>query len=192
MTQSPPLPLDYVSQPPFAATEARPSHTVNFSVIIALEPSAMRSHRSFCLELQLGLDGRQQATARVSNVEITGGSIGIEWMPVSTVGDFSSVLWMTCQRGLQAPQVTGVLGNAVTRVRLDVELTTDCSRDDAMTFWMHDDLGRYLPTSAPGAPGLLARVAWDREGGFTAEGFIGSGMNESVSAYGFWGRVVAS
>lgn len=166
--------------------------TVNFSVIIALEPSAMRTRRAFFLELQLGLGGRQCATARVSTVEATGGSLEIDGMAAGTAGDFSSELWMSCQPGLQAPQVTGALEKTVTRVSFDVELTTDCSRSDAMTFSMHDDLGRYLPTSAPGAPGLLASVAWDKEGNFTAEGFIGSGANEDVSAFGFWGRVVAA
>lgn len=189
MTQSPPFPPACATQPPFV-TDA-PSHTVNFSVVIALEPSVMQSQRSFCLELQLGLGGRQQATARISQVEITGGGMEIAWLPVSTVGSFSSEIWMTCQPGQQAPQVTGVLDKTVTRVRLDVELTTYCTRPDAMTFWVHDDLGRYLPTSAPGSPGLLASVSWDRSGNFTAEGFIGNGMNEDVNAFGFWGRVVA-
>lgn len=190
MTQSPQSPAS-VSQPPFAAAEAAPSHMVNFSVIIALEPSAMRTQRSFCLELQLGLGSRHQSTARVRNVETTGGGMEIAWMPVSTVGSFSTELWMTSRPGLQAPQVTGLLDKAVTRVRLDVDLTTDCARADAMTFSMHDDLGRYLPTSAVGAPGLLASVSWDKSGNFTAEGFIGNGAHDDVSAFGFWGQVVA-
>lgn len=189
MTQSPPPPSAYATQHPFAAE--RPSQTVNFSVVIALEPAAMQTQRSFCLELQLGLGGRQQTSARISKVETTGGGMEIAWLPVSTTGSFSSELWMTCQPGQQAPQVTGMLDKTVTRVRLDVELTTDCARADAMTFWIHDDLGRYLPTSAPGSPGLLASVSWDRSGNFTAEGFIGNGMNEDVNAFGFWGRVVA-
>lgn len=190
MTQSPPLLSPaFASQPPFPLEEL--SHTVNFSVVIALEPAA-HAQRSFCLELQLGSGARPPSVARVNNVETTGGGLGIAWMPVSTVGDFSSEMWLICRPGLQAPQVTAVLDKAVTRVRFDVELSTDCSRDDAITFWLHDDLGRYLPTSAPGAPGLLARVSWDRDGNFTAEGFMGDGIGEPVSACGFWGRVVAS
>ncbi|MES2694472.1 MAG: hypothetical protein V4773_13435 [Verrucomicrobiota bacterium] len=172
------------------SSEITADHTVAFSVNIVLDPAVMRGPRTFFLEMLLGSGGRLNASAQFTRLEVTGGGIEADGMSPGVMGDFASGFLMTSQPGRQAPQVVGQLTKTATQVSFQVELTTNCARADSLTFWLSDDCGYYLPTTAPGQPGLIARVAWGTDATFFADGFQGNGWLGESSLYAFRGAVM--